>query len=65
MDKKEFLIKMYQYIQSELIIIEKEFDNLEDAIEHGLTSLCEIFKIYDKIGNLCHHHHSDDHDTYA
>jgi hypothetical protein len=54
MDNKEFIVKMFQYINGELQLLVKEFDKIEDAIAHGLNTACESFKIFDRDG-CCHH----------
>lgn len=65
---KQFIIKIFNYIDGELQVIANAFERLEEAIEHGLQQLCHSFKIFDHLGELCHehHHHDDCHDgTYA
>lgn len=60
-----FKIKLYKYIDGILEVTIKDFEELEDAIEHGIQSLCHKFKIFDKDGCICHD--SDNHcgDTYS
>ena len=65
MDEKNFMIKMYHYINGELKLFVNTFEKLEDAIEHGAKSLCHHFKIFDKDGCVCHDSHGGDHDSYA
>lgn len=60
-----FIAKMFHYINGELKVIIKEFDKLEDAVVHGLESVCHSFKVYNKHGELCHEHKHHHHDTYA
>ena len=61
-----FKLKVYNYVNGVLQIEIKLFEKLEDAIEHGLSIVCQKFKVHDKDGNVCHdsegHHH---HHHYA
>ncbi len=59
-----FKIKMYKYIDGILQVTLKEFDLIEDAIEHGIKELCHKFKIFDRDGCICHDSDNDC-DTYA
>ena len=59
MDEKEFIVKMYHYIDGELKLLIKEFDKVEEAIEHGISEACHSFKVLDRDG--CLHHDSHDH----
>jgi len=53
MDKK-YLVRTFHYLEGELKLFEAEFELLEEAMEHGLKSLCHSFKILDKEGHVCH-----------
>lgn len=65
MGEKQYLIKMYQYIEGELKLIIREFDRIEDAIEHGIKEACHSYKIYDKDGCLHHDSHGDQSGEYC
>ena len=62
---KDFKLKIYKYVDGILEIINKEFDKLEDAIEHGMKEICHKFKVHDRDGNICHDSDRDCDDTYA
>ena len=59
-----YKLKIYNYVNGILQIENKMFDRLEDAIEHGLKTLCQKFKVHDRDGNVCHDSEGH-HDTYA
>lgn len=61
---KDFKLKIYSYVNGVLQIENVFFDKLEDAIEHGLKTLCHKFKVHDRDGNVCHDSEGH-HDTYA
>ena len=61
---KDFKLKIYNYINGILEIEHREFEKLEDAIEHGLSIICQKFKVHDRDGNVCHDSEGH-HDTYA
>ena len=66
MSNKEYIVKVYHYIDGLLEKTEHEFEKLEAAIEHGLSAACHTYKVYDKHGNICHEgngHHG--HHSYA
>jgi len=54
MDEHKFIVRMYHYIGGQLQIFVAEFNKFEDAIEHGIKSLCHRFKIFNKDGHICH-----------
>jgi hypothetical protein len=65
MDEKNFIIKIYQYINGELQLLVKEFEAIEEAIEHGMKCFCHRFKIFDRDGHVCHDSHGhENHDCY-
>lgn len=62
----KFTLRIIDIINSELRVVERKFDRLEDAIEHGIKATCHSFKIYDHRGH-CHHnsHHHHHHGPYG
>lgn len=55
----KFVIKLFSYISGELQIVEKEFERIEDAIEHGIKAAVHAYKIFDHTGCLCHDSQGD------
>lgn len=56
----KFTLKLFHYISGELQIVVKQFDRIEDAIEHGVQAAVHAYKVFDEDGCVCHdsqHHH--------
>lgn len=64
-----FTTKLFHYISGELQVVVKEFERLEDAIEHGIAAAAHAYKVFDHEGNICHdshgHHRHHGHHPYC